>query len=213
MLESIIKFYNQSKLRAVETISDSRNNIFIENGFLDDSDIEIQINHIKEAIATTDKEINMRLKDKNTDRQALAQLSKRRKEMIFDFVFLASNDINNAERLLKIVDESYIIHHWLLAIIHYKRQDYITSYQYLSDYLDRNDCFKGHFLLNVIAGDLFVQSKQYKKAIPLYQEAVKRRPDSINVHKKLLMTYQQTNNTYGIAVEEAIIELLEDEED
>ena len=65
----------------------------------------------------------------------------------------------------------------------------------------------------MIAGDLFVQSKQYKKAIPLYQEAVKRRPDSISVHKKLLMTYQQINNTYGTAVEEAIIELLEDEED
>ncbi|MBR1373777.1 hypothetical protein IJ556_04930 [bacterium] len=104
MLDSIIKFYNQSKLKAVEAISDSRNNIFEENGFLDDSDIEIQINHIKEAIAATDKEINMRLKDKNVDKQSLAQLSKRRKEMIFDFVFLASNDINNAERLLKIVD-------------------------------------------------------------------------------------------------------------
>ena len=156
MLDSIIKFYNQSKLKAVETISDSRNNIFIENGFLDDSDIEIQINHIKEAIAAIDKEINIRLSDKNNDKQLLAQLYKRRKEMIFDFVFLASNNIGNAERLLKIVDESYVIYRWLLAIVYYKNQDYVTAYQYLSGFLESNDCFKGHFLLNVITGDLLI---------------------------------------------------------
>ncbi len=212
MLDSIIKFYNQSKIKAVETISDSRNNIFEENGFLDDSDIEIQINHIKEAIAATDKEINIRLNDKNVDKQLLANLSKRRKEMIFDFVFLASNDINNAERLLKIVDESYVIHRWLLAIIHYKKRDYITSYQFLSDYLESNDCFRGHFLLNVIAGDLFMQSKQYKKALSYYQEAVKRRPDSIDMHKKLLVVHNQLNNTFGVATEEAIIKLLAEED-
>ena len=47
MFDSIIKFYNQAKLGAVEAISDSKNNIFEENGFLDDSDIEIQIKNVK----------------------------------------------------------------------------------------------------------------------------------------------------------------------
>lgn len=212
MFDSIIKFYNQAKLGAVEAISDSKNNIFEENGFLDDSDIEIQIKNVKEAIAAIDKEINNSLNNK-TDKNLLPQLYKRRKEMIVDFVFLASNNIDNAERLLQIVDESYVIHRWLRAIVSYNKRDYVTAYQYLADYLTSNDCFKGHFLLNMIAGDLYIQSKQYQRALSFYQEAVKRRPDSINVHKDLLMLYQKLGNAYGEATEKEIIEMLTYEED
>ena len=212
MFDSIIKFYNQAKLGAVEAISDSKNNIFEENGFLDDSDVEIQIKNVKEAIAAIDKEINNSLNNK-TDKNLLPQLYKRRKEMIVDFVFLASNNIDNAERLLQIVDESYVIHRWLRAIVSYKKRDYVTAYQYLADYLTSNDCFKGHFLLNMIAGDLYIQSKQYQRALSFYQEAVKRRPDSINVHKDLLMLYQKLGNAYGEATEKEIIEMLTYEED
>ena len=212
MFDSIIKFYNQAKLGAVEAISDSKNNIFEENGFLDDSDVEIQIKNVKEAIAAIDKEINNSLNNK-TDKNLLPQLYKRRKEMIVDFVFLASNNIDNAERLLQIVDESYVIHRWLRAIVSYNKRDYVTAYQYLADYLTSNDCFKGHFLLNMIAGDLYIQSKQYQRALSFYQEAVKRRPDSINVHKDLLMLYQKLGNAYGEATEKEIIEMLTYEED
>ena len=213
MLDSIIKLYNQTKLKAVESISDSRNNLFDENGFLDDSDIELQIKHVKEGIAAIDKEITACLNNNNADKHMLNQLSKRRKEMIFDFVFLASNDINNAERLLQIIDESYTIHRWLKAIVSYKEHDYVTAYQYLSDYLNNHDCFKGHFLLNSVAGDLYIQSKQYTRALSLYQEAAKRRPDSAEIHKTLLHIYEQLNNRYGIAVEKCIIEILTYEEE
>ena len=212
MFDSIIKFYNQAKLGAVEAISDSKNNIFEENGFLDDSDIEIQIKNVKEAIAAIDKEINNSLNNK-TDKNLLPQLYKRRKEMIVDFVFLASNNIDNAERLLQIVDESYVIHRWLRAIVSYNKRDYVTAYQYLADYLTSNDCFKGHFLLNMIAGDLYIQSKRYQRALSFFQEAVKRRPDSIIVHKDLLMLYQKLGNAYGEATEKEIIEMLTYEED
>lgn len=212
MFDSIIKIYNQAKLGAVEAISDSKNNIFEENGFLDDSDIEIQIKNVKEAIAAIDKEINNSLNNK-TDKNLLPQLYKRRKEMIVDFVFLASNNIDNAERLLQIVDESYVIHRWLCAIVSYNKRDYVTAYQYLADYLTSNDCFKGHFLLNMIAGDLYIQSKRYQRALSFFQEAVKRRPDSIIVHKDLLMLYQKLGNAYGEATEKEIIEMLTYEED
>lgn len=208
MFDSIIKFYNQSKLKAVEAISDSKNNIFEENGFLDDSDIEVQIEYVKEGIAAIDKEISDCLNNRHPDKNALPQLYKRRKGMVVDFVFLASNNIDNAERLLQIVDESYVIHRWLLAIYNYKKQDYVTAYQYLSDYLSSHDCFKGHFLLNIIAGDLFVRSKQYARALTFYQEAVKRRPDSVIVHKNLLMIHKNLCNEYGVATEEKILEML-----
>ena len=194
MLDSIIKLYNHSKLKAVEAISDSKNNIFIENGFLDDSDIETQIKYVKESIAAIDTEINSCLNNKNTDKNKLLQLSNKRKEMIVDFVFLASNNIDNAERLLQIAD-------------------YVTAFQYMADYIEKNNCFKGHFLFNVIAGDLFIQSKQYNQALTFYQEAVRRRPESIDIHKKLLLIYEQLNNDYGIATEKSILGLLSDEED
>lgn len=213
MLDSIIKLYNRSKLKAVEAISDSKNNIFVENGFLDDSDIEMQIKYVKESIAAIDADINNCLNNKNADKSMLSQLSKKRKEMIVDFVFLASNNIDNAERLLQIADESYVIHRWLLAVVNFKNHDYVTAYQYLAEHIENNNCFKGHYLFNVIAGDLFVQSKRYKKALTYYQEAVKRRPDSIDIHKKLLMIYEQLNDDYGIAAEESIIELLSKEEE
>ena len=213
MLDSIIKLYNHSKLKAVEAISDSKNNIFIENGFLDDSDIETQIKYVKESIAAIDTEINSCLNNKNTDKNKLLQLSNKRKEMIVDFVFLASNNIDNAERLLQIADESYVIHRWLLAAVNYKKHDYVTAFQYMADYIEKNNCFKGHFLFNVIAGDLFIQSKQYNQALTFYQEAVRRRPESIDIHKKLLLIYEQLNNDYGIATEKSILGLLSDEED
>ena len=213
MFDSIIKFYNQTKLKAVEAISDSKNNIFEENGFLDDSDIEMQIKHVKEAIAAVDNEISNCLNNKSIDKSALSNLYKRRKEMITDFVLLASNNVDNTDRLLQIVDESYVVHRWLLAIASYKKYDYVTAYQYLADYLSNNDYFKGHFLLNTMAGDLLIQSKQYKRALTFYQEAVKRRPDSIDVHKKLLLLYRQLDNAYGKATEEEILAMLTYKED
>lgn len=67
MISKFVQIYNQSKLKIIECVTDSKENLFYENGFLEESDIYSQIEIIKGNILKLDKEIRFQTENKRSD--------------------------------------------------------------------------------------------------------------------------------------------------
>ena len=205
MIGKFVQFYNQSKLKMIEFVTESKENIFYENGFLEESDVYIQIEITKENIAKIEKEIQFQAKNNNKD--TLKKLIIERENEKMNFIYLASNNIEYVDRLIAIINPKNNFYSCLLALSYYNHGNKKEACSLLERWLGNKSYFENHFLLNLIFSDLIL-GKDISKAYKCLQEAVRLRPENKLVHEKLLNIYKILNNKSGIKTENSILSLL-----
>lgn len=206
MISKFVQIYNQSKLKIIEFVIDSKENLFYENGFLEESDIYAQIETIKENILKLDKEIRFQTENKRSNDE-LQKLFIERENEKMNLIYLASNNINYIDSLINITNKNNRFYGCLLGLRYYKDGNKEKAYSLLDEWLDQKKYFENHFLLNIVFSELVLE-KDISRAYKCLQEALRLRPGDINLHKKLLKVYQISNNKIGIKTEKDILNLL-----
>ena len=62
--------------------------------------------------------------------------------------------------------------------------------------------------MNKIYGELLIEGKEYRDAIPFLIRVIKNRPEDIETHRLLIKCYQYSGDTDKLNVEKAIVKLL-----
>lgn len=83
-----------------------------------------------------------------------------------------------------------------------------NSYRNLTVYLKKEGGFGDHYLMNKIYGELLIEGKEYRDAIPFLIRVIKNRPEDIETHRLLIKCYQYSGDTDKLNVEKAIVKLL-----
>lgn len=209
MISSCIKFFNQSRLKMIEVVADSKGNFFYENEFLDETVIKFLVDELKEEIKKLDGELRIALENKSIGQEVLSAINNKRKEKILNLVYLASNNVAHIEKLMSFIDPTYQFYNCLLALKKFECNQTNEAYELLNEYLEGGTCFPNHFLLNIVFGELLIKRCEYLRAYACLQEALRLRPDDIDVHKKLLVIHTNQNNVVGIETEQNILKILQ----
>ena len=212
MLEGIIEKYNKIKLEIVEKFAGSEDQLYEETGFLDDGEIEKQVNRLKTEYSAISSEAAMLASRDMTDdiKKNVLKLIEQKNEKLAVLVFLASNNIEKVDELLNFVDsETFTFKKCLLGLREYRLGNYDCAYKYLTEHFNVDKTFGRHFLLNKVYGQLLLQNNDFLAAKDFLRFASAIRPEDVSVHKKLLMVYGKLGNETGEQVEKEIIELLE----
>lgn len=209
MISNCIKFFNQSRLKMIEVVADSKGNFFYENEFLDETVIKFLVDELKEEIKKLDGELRIALENKSVNQEALSSINNKRKEKILSLVYFASNNMAHIDKLMGLIDSTYEFYNCLVALKQYEVNKTDEPYKLLNDYLGGRMYFPNHFLLNTVFSELLFKRYELPRAYACLQEALRLRPDDIDVHKKLLAIHTNQNNVVGIETEQAILKILQ----
>ena len=204
MIGTIVEFYNHTKIDIINKVSGTVS-LATESGYLDDVEIEIRIEKIKEKLSDIRKKMDFSKSDKHT----LVQLNADYEDKILELVFLASNKIEHIDELEQMLPKKYNFYSCIKGLQQYKNRNYEAAYYSLSGYLGEKGFFESHFLLNKVFGRLLIMNEEYERAGVVLRKAVEYRPTDLECHKLLVDIYNNIGNSKALKAEKAIIKMIE----
>ncbi|WP_415941521.1 hypothetical protein [Mitsuokella multacida] len=205
-------FYNKSRLKTVEALLGDENFFREECTFFDDGRVKSAIDRIKSDYEKISNEISF---IKNTSKQdddlvqKLKYLYERQFKLLVLMAYQASQNYKNIDSSLQLINgfDTPLLF-GLKGIQFYINNDMENSYRNLTVYLKKEGGFGDHYLMNKIYGELLIEGKEYRDAIPFLIRVIKNRPEDIETHRLLIKCYQYSGDTDKLNVEKAIVKLL-----
>ncbi|AKL95685.1 hypothetical protein CACET_c22390 [Clostridium aceticum] len=214
VIKGIIKGYNDAKLKFVKKFSVDNFDLWDETSFLDDGKIHTRINKLKKEYDFACKEVDILLESHDTQdqyiKEKLGQLMARQQEINLELVFLASNNMKNIDmclNLLKDKKQDFIV--CLYGLKEYEKGNKVDAFNYFYSYFKDKNCLLEHYLINKVYGYLLYEFQQFDKAVVFLQKACEKKPEDIEVHRKLKEVYKINKQQVEEKIQEKIITLLE----
>lgn len=214
IIQSIVKGYKDSKLAVINKFTDSGGGTFEENGFLDDGYITAKINRLKRIYEKLEGELELVLKYENQSdewtKEKIVRLINEQKSIRINIAFLASNSFEGAKSSMKLIEDidtdfRLCIEALILYDTGYEDLSLIKFHEYLKS---KNEPIN-HYLINKTFGTLLCNKGQYRQAITIFQKAVEKRPEDLELHTLLKDCYERCGMLFEKEIEDSILTLFQ----
>lgn len=213
MLSEIIVKYNKTKFNIVEKFSNNINvceeSLSIDNGYLK-SKFEYFQEQYKNICSEIENLYNYG-EDDNYNKNKINAYIHSKNQLCLDTAYLISNDKNNLDLSLKLlegVDTNLI--KAIKGIIYYYNQETNKAKEYLYEYYKSLEFLPKHYLINKVYSLILYKERDYNLAIELMRLALGLKPDDLELHIKLKEMYNAIGDNIGYKIEEQIINMLEE---
>lgn len=214
MISEIIKGYNDSKFAFIQKLSDSKEGIYDELDYLDDGYIKMKIQRLKNEYGDIQNQLNMLERyDKQDDQNSAKRksLSIRISEIEFGIAFIASNNLQNIDSCIKLIENKNTDFELCIrGLQYYDQGNEKAAFDSFNSYFKNRNIVLEHYLINKIYGTISYNLNQYELSAILLRKAVEKRPDDIDIHRILKQIYLNTNKYDESQIESNILTLLEE---
>ena len=96
------------------------------------------------------------------------------------------------------------------GLIFYKEGNMIDSFRYLQKYFEiNNNYYINHYLANKVYAELLTKYNEHELALIYLQQAIKLRPENLELHKDIYDIYVKLGKIKESQIERNIIHILE----
>lgn len=215
MIKNLVREYKNIKMSAINKLSGVDESLYDENLFLDDGFLYSKIEKIKADYYNIVKDIEDIVKydvknDKHKENKLREKMQKK-DSLMFELAFLSSNDFSQLEISKKILDEMDTDFSLCVqGLIFYKEGNMIDSFRYLQKYFEiNNNCYINHYLANKVYAELLTKCNEHELALIYLQQAIKLRPENLELHKDIYDIYVKLGKIKESQIERNIIHILE----
>lgn len=210
MLEKVATLYRKAEMGLISGLAGTTAIVIDETRFYDAGYMKTQTTRLqKELDAVTDEWKTMRKDQSDRAKQAQAKLLRKREQLLFYMIFIATNNLNNLDTCMNLAEG----HHWeftecIIGLQEYRSGNSDMAFQHLEAYCVKNENAKEHFLINKVFGLLLTEKYQYQKAIPFLTRALQFVPDDTGCLEHLELCYQKDGNTDRASIVSEILAVL-----
>ncbi len=216
MLKKLIQAYhkanNVSRLKVIEKIMSDENFFREEITCFDDGRVEAGVIKLQKDYNDVCTEMKF-LKDAAANapdtKDKLNYLYQRQYEMLKAYAFEASQNLNNIDNCLEIMqglkDDFCLCLQGLKA---YAENDRADAFGKLTEYLKLKKTFGRHYLINKIYGLMLFEQGMSDEAGIFLQRVTQICPEDVEVHEKMKEIYHKQGNERGEKIESDILKVL-----
>lgn len=215
MIKKLVREYKNIKMSAINKLSGVDESLYDENLFLDDGFLYSKIEKIKADYYNIMKDIEdiVKYDVKNDEHKEnkLREKMQKKDSLMFELAFLSSNDFSQLEiskKILEDMDTDFSL--CVQGLIFYKEGNMIDSFRYLQKYFEiNNNYYINHYLANKVYAELLTKYNEHELALIYLQQAIKLRPENLELHKDIYDIYVKLGKIKESQIERNIIHILE----
>lgn len=212
MIKTAINTYHKAKFGMIKEFAKNSNEIIDEAKFYDDGYLTVKINNLKKDLQIIMSDlataIEFEKKNKITSKK-IEDLNVKKEILMVEMCFYASNSFNSLDMcrdMVANIDHEFI--DCIEALIAYRENRIEDAFKLFHKYFTNTESIPHHYLINKIYGTILMSYNQDNMAIKLLREAASRKPEDVEVHKKLYQLYKKNNLLQELEIEKMIIDLL-----
>lgn len=214
MLSEIIIKYNKAKFNIINKFSDSYKNVCEESLSIDNGYLKSKFEEFQKQYGDICKQIENLYEYGEDDSYNINKINSyidSRKQLCLETAYLISNDKNNLDLSLKLLDDIETnLTEAIMGIIYYYNGEFNKAKESLYNYYKDLSKLPDHYLINKVYSLILYKEKNYDLSIELMRLAVGLSPDDLDLHIKLREMYNLTGDNISYIVEEQIINMLEE---
>lgn len=204
MINKVVNGYNSLKINAVNILGNGTEGLNDELDFLDDAVVASRIRFVQKMCRNIDSDI------KNTNEQnKIDFLINKKHEFMNEMAFLASNGIKNIDFCLSVIDENHSFIKCLQGLKCFNDGDKRKAKSLFDEYFNGNRYLIEHYLISKIYGQLLFENGDFYNSAVFLRKAVEKRPQEVELHKKLKDVYMKLGDELMVESENEIISILE----